>query len=169
MKHLQIILYIIIAFQTSAQIQNGKVREINSDKKPLSNVSIKFTDAVPTTSDDKGKFRLAFSEKKAEDLIFMEKIEKSGYEIVNKKELEVLTINDTDQLPTDVIMAKKGFLAAVKKEYYDVSDAALLAAFEREKTGLRQQLQQSKITQTAFLEQKKHYKNNTILKKSSFM
>lgn len=85
----------------------------------------------------------------------MEKIEKSGYEIVNKKELEVLTIGNTDRLPTDVIMAETDFLVAAKKEYYDVSDAALSTAFEREKTGLRQQLQQSQITQTPFLEQKK--------------
>lgn len=155
MKYLQILCYIVIALQTNAQVQIGQVREINSGKQALANVYIKFTDAVPTTSNDSGLFRLAFSGKKAGELIFMEEITKSDYEIVNKKELEVVSISDTDQLPTDIIMAKKGFLAAAKKEYYDVSDAALLVAFEREKTQLRQQLQQSKITQTAFLEQKK--------------
>ena len=44
-------------------IQNGLVREINSDKAPLSDVSIKFTDAPSAKSGTDGIFRLAFQDK----------------------------------------------------------------------------------------------------------
>ena len=57
-------------FAQNAVIQNGMVRELNSDKTAIGGVFIKFEDAVNTNSDDEGNFRLAFQGKKAGDIIF---------------------------------------------------------------------------------------------------
>jgi tetratricopeptide (TPR) repeat protein len=155
MKNLLILIIIIASLSLNAQIQKGIVREINSDKTPLSNVYIKFTDAIPTTTDDSGAFRLVFSGKKVGDLIFCEEIKKQGYEIVNKRELETLKISQTRALSFDIILAKIGVIAAAKREYYDVSDKALRASYNRVKNALREQVTQSQISQMDYIEQMK--------------
>jgi len=155
MKSLLILIIIIASLSLNAQIQKGIVREMNSNKKPLSNVYIKFTDAIPTTTDDSGAFRLVFSGKKVGDLIFCEEIKKQGYEIVNKRELETLKISQTRALGFDIILAKIGVIAAAKREYYDVSDKALRASYNRVKNALREQVTQSQISQMDYIEQMK--------------
>jgi tetratricopeptide (TPR) repeat protein len=136
-----------------AQIQNGTVREINSDKKSLSNVSIIFENAMPTTSNDNGSFRLVFPEKKAGELIFMEEIKKTGYELVNDKAFQILKLSSNDKLGVDIILAKIGVIELAKKEYYEISDRALLAGLEREKKALKQQLEAAKVTENEYLTQ----------------
>ena len=133
-----------------AQVQNGIVREQNSQKKPIADAQIIFSDAVPTTSEQSGKFRLVFSGKKAGDLIFYKEITKKGYEIVNQKELEVLKISNTENIGKDIILAKAGVLDAAKKEYYNVSDKALLAGFNKEKAALKEKLAKTQLTQQAY-------------------
>jgi tetratricopeptide (TPR) repeat protein len=155
MKYLQIIIFLILAINTNAQIQKGIVREMDSNKKPLSNVYIKFKDAIPTTTNDSGEFRLMFSGKKVGDLIFCEEIKKQGYEIVNKRELETLKMGRTRDLSLDIILAKIGVIAAAKREYYDVSDKALRASYNRVKNALREQVTQSQISQMDYIEQMK--------------
>jgi tetratricopeptide (TPR) repeat protein len=155
MKNLLILILIIASLSLNAQIQKGIVREINSNKKPLSNVYIKFKDAIPTTTNDSGEFRLMFSGKKVGDLIFCEEIKKQGYEIVNKRELETLKISQTRALSFDIILAKIGVIAAAKREYYDVSDKALRASYNRVKNALREQVTQSQISQMDYIEQMK--------------
>jgi len=136
-----------------AQIQTGMVREQNSKRRPIGGVQVTFADAVPTNSDDAGNFRLAFQGKKAGDLIFFSEIKKSGYELVNSKDLEILKISSTDRLGEDIILAKTGVVDAAKKEYYGISDKALLAGFEREKKALRDKLQKNELEQQDYLNQ----------------
>ena len=149
-------LAMVIGFvlQTHAQlIQNGQVRELNSNKKPISGAQVIFTDARAEVSDGAGKFRLRFQAKKPGDLIFKEKIYKKGYELVNEKDFEIVKISRTDQLGVDIILALAGTVDAAKKEYYDVSDEALMAGFNREKKVLRTALQKAKIGQQEYLNQ----------------
>ena len=152
MKKAILLFAFALAFTTiKAQTQNGVVREQNSNKKPIAGAQITFTDAVPTSSDQLGNFRLAFSGKKAGDLIFFTEITKKGYEIVNEKELRVLKIGNANQLGKDIILAKSGVLDAAKKEYYDISDKALLASFNKEKNALQEQLKNVQLTRESYL------------------
>lgn len=146
-------LRVVLFTQTPLVIQLGLVREQNSGKKPLADVQVIFSDAVPATSDQSGKFRLTFSGKKAGDLIFLTQITKKDYELVNEKELQVLKIGSTDHLGVDLILAKKGSVDAAKKEYYAVSDKALLAGFNKRKQKLQEQIQHAEITQQEYLDQ----------------
>jgi len=134
-------------------VQKGKARELNSNKTPLGEVFIKFEDAVSTESDDGGNFRLAFADKKAGDLIFLEDIHRQGYELVNRKDFEVTKIGNTEQLKLDIILAKAGVVDAAKKEYYGVSDKALLAGFTQEKQALRNQLKAAALSQEQYVDE----------------
>ena len=129
------------------KIQNGLVRELNSDKKAIASVQIIFTDAKATDSDGAGKFQLVFQNKKAGDIIIKEKIQKNGYELVNEKDFDIVKISNTDELGVDIIMAKEGTVEAAKREYYDVSNQELLASFNKEKQNLQEQLKEAEISQ----------------------
>jgi len=135
-----------------AQVQNGLVRVQNSGKTPLANVQIIFSEAVPTTSDQSGRFRLAFSGRKPGDLIFFQEIVKKDYEIVNEKELQVLKIGNSDNLNKDIILAVSGQLNAAKKEYYGISDQALQTSFSKEKNALQEKLKNVQLTQQEYLD-----------------
>ena len=138
--------------QTTIRIQNGLVREYNSGKKPVAYVQIIFSDAGSTASGPSGKFRLAFSGKKPGDLIFYKEISKKGFELVNERELQILKIGNTDNLGKDIILAKVGVLDAAKKEYYNISDKALLASFNKEIKALQGKLKNYQLTEKAYLD-----------------
>jgi tetratricopeptide (TPR) repeat protein len=138
-----------------AQVQYGQARLQNSGRSPVPGVQVIFADAVPTTSDNAGNFRLVFEGKKPGDLIFKERIYKPGYEVVNERELDAprLMLSRTDRLATDVILAKSGEVELAKKKYYAISDQALTAGFEQQKKALRSALQAAQLSQEAFAKQ----------------
>ena len=111
----------ISLFAQAALIQNGLVREQNSGKRPVADVQVIFSQAVPATSDQSGKFRLAFKDKKAGDLVFMTEITKKGYELVNDKELQHVKLSSSDQLGTDIIVAKAGVSDANLSDFIETS------------------------------------------------
>ena len=154
-KAISLLISFIIFSSLSAQVvyQEAAARELNSNRKPLHGVFIKFEDAGSANSDDKGNFRLAFQDKEAGDVIFLEDIKKSGYQLVNRKDFEVTKISNTNSLGADVILAKTGVLDAAKKEYYGVSDRALLAGVEKEKSALKTKLKTAQLNQEEYFGQ----------------
>jgi tetratricopeptide (TPR) repeat protein len=143
--------------------QEGIARELNSNKKPLSGVFIKFENSGSANTDNSGNFRLAFQDKSAGDIVFLEDIKKSGYEIVNRKDFEIVRITNSKKLATDIILAKAGVVDAAKMKYYGVSDKALLRGLEEEKERLKANLKSAKLKQNDYLEQleilQKQYEN----------
>lgn len=133
--------------------QNTSIRELNSNRKPLGGVFVKFEHAGSTNSDTRGFVQLVFQGLNAGDLIFLEDIKKSGFEIVNRKDFEVMKISSNTDLGTDIIMARKGVVDAAKKEYYGLSDKALLHGFEKEKKALRTKLKNAQLKQEDYFTQ----------------
>jgi tetratricopeptide (TPR) repeat protein len=146
---LNISLY-LVALGLQGQVQIGRVREFNSGKRPVAGVKIVFQGAVPTSSGEDGYFRLVFYGKKPGDIINAMEISKEGYELVNGKELEGLMLSRNISLGMDIIVAKKGVLDAAKKEYYSISDKALLANFNKQKEKLRDKLKMAEIDQKRY-------------------
>jgi tetratricopeptide (TPR) repeat protein len=142
-----------------AQVQKGTVRLQNSGKKPVSGVKILYTGAKATESDAAGSFRLVFAGKKPGDIVFMEKIHKQGFELVNFKELEINKISNQDAFGVDIILAPAGTLEAARREYYRISNTAMMAGLDREKSTLKAQLEQAKITQKQYLQKYEELKN----------
>jgi hypothetical protein len=166
MKKLLLANFIFLNFflaQAQTTTQKGNVRLQNSGKKPVSGVQILFTGAKATESDVAGSFRLVFAGKKPGDLVFLERIQKQGFELVNEKELQQIKLSNSGQMSVDIILAVAGSLEAAKKEYYQVSDNALLAGFNREKQNLRDKLKQAKFTQQEYIQKynelEKQYEN----------
>lgn len=134
-------------------IQNTTVRRQNSNKEPVPNAHVVFDGAPTKFSDQDGKVRLAFSNKKPGTYTFLVELTKEGYELVNNKDFENIKLSADDQLGVDLILAKTGVVDAAKKEYYDISDRSLKAGFEREKAKIRRERDEAKITAQHFEEQ----------------
>lgn len=152
MRKLILFLIVFTTLNLSAQdkIQWSTVREQNSNKRSIPNAQVIFSDAPPASSDQNGKLRLAFKDKKPGAYVFLTEVQKAGYELVNNKEIEQVKISEGDQFGVDIILAKIGFVEASKKQYYGISDQALKAGFEREKAKLRTDLQAARLTAEQF-------------------
>ncbi|MEL6276064.1 MAG: hypothetical protein AAFU03_13265, partial [Bacteroidota bacterium] len=140
----------VISPSTNKVVQTALVREQNSGRKVLANTFVSFEDAVPTTSAEDGSFRLVFKSKKPGQWAFLQEVRKVGYELVNEKELDQVKISDTEAFGVDIILAPAGTVEAAKREYYGVSDSALVANFNREKRILRRKLAAAELLQTQY-------------------
>ncbi len=154
MKNVITLLFsLVFILPLSAQkIQKSMVREQNSGKKTVPGAQVVFSEANPVISDNDGYFTLKFPRKKAGEWVFLEDVQKSGYELVNKKDIEQVKLSADDRLGVDIILAPAGKLDAARREYYDISDKALLAGFEREKKALRDKLQKAQLNQQEYEE-----------------
>lgn len=148
MKYLYTCLLLVscLSVQSQTIYQKGRVRELNSGEKGLSNVKIVFQDALPTISDANGQFILAFSQKEIGDPIIYNEITKRQYEIVNEKELLSMKISNTGYLEMDIIMAKVGTIDSLKLLYYDISERALTVSYRKELQKLKQLVQEQTLT-----------------------
>lgn len=93
---LTIIFSMVISFTISGQgVQKGIVLEYNGPaaNKPLAGVEIRIKKANSTVSDKDGKFTLRFNNLNSGDRVEVLSLEKKGYELFNKSELEQWNIN----------------------------------------------------------------------------
>jgi tetratricopeptide (TPR) repeat protein len=137
-------------FGQTKTVQLGTARELNSGRKTLGKVYIKYEASTPATSDVNGVFQLEFQNKKAGQYVFLSEVRKAGYELVNKKELDQVKVSNSDTFGVDVILALAGTVDAAKKVYYEVSDSALVASFKRDKRALRTKLSAAALKQAEY-------------------
>ena len=128
--------------------QQGWVTELNSGKKAIGGVEIDFDEAVPTTTDDDGKFVLTFGDKKIGDMIILNQIYKKGYEVVNIKELELAKLNGEKIV---VVMCKSGLIDKRRAEYYNISVKFITDSYKANLEKLKEQIKKSEISRENFL------------------
>ena len=113
----------------------GVVVEQNSKYKTgtvhyLSKVSLRsIPSSTPTQSDEQGNFSLVFSDYRGGSSIRVF-AQKSGYEVVNQKELEQAAVLGRYQ-PLKVVMCKVGELAENQVKYYNIGVEAIEESYQR--------------------------------------
>ncbi|MBL7793166.1 MAG: hypothetical protein JNK77_12630 [Saprospiraceae bacterium] len=115
--------------QKQTQLQ-GYVVERNSGGKRLANVSIDAPKAQPTRSGGSGEFILVFSGVEIGEPVSLT-VEKTGYEVVNKKDIEDLIPNR--KTPLKIILSPLGAIDRDRAQYYEINMEAL-------KKGLRERI-----------------------------
>ncbi|MBK8704756.1 MAG: hypothetical protein IPN33_14975 [Saprospiraceae bacterium] len=90
--------------------------------KKISGVSISATKAKPTRSDDNGLFKLIFSDVEIGESVSLT-IEKQGYEVVNKKDIQDLFPNRKS--PVKILLCPQGTIDKNRAAYYEINLAAL--------------------------------------------
>lgn len=100
--------------------QKGIVLLQNSGKQPLTQVTVLVSGAVPTTSDSQGEFTLHFSTRKEGEAVRTLDVSKTGYELVNSKEISLWNISSSR--PFTIVMCPKGALAESRRRYYRLGE-----------------------------------------------
>lgn len=104
--------------------QNGVVLEYHdkASKTPLSKVAVTASNASSTITDDAGKFTLNFRTLKAGDGIQFRRIEKSGYEVMNREAVEVMRIGSkSNAAPLQIVLCSSVLLNQLRDGYRSVS------------------------------------------------
>lgn len=105
-------------------IQKGFVMEYHekSQKTPLSNVSVSATNAASTATDNRGGFTLNFRSLKPGDNIQFRRIEKPGYEVMNREAIEVMRIgSQNNSEPLNIILCSTKLLNELRDGYRSVA------------------------------------------------
>ena len=148
-----VLLFLLIGINAIAQtVQYGRVVEINSKGKTLSNVAINIPsvpDCQPTASDNEGLFRLVFNEHRVGDVIHGIHIDKYGYELVNHHIVhEGWTLTEKDTLR--IVMAPKGTINEARSRYYSYLEEAYLSSYDSTTKHLREQFAQQLISEQEY-------------------
>jgi len=150
MKQLIIFVFGFCSLTLFAQdYQSGYVFEINSGNKPIPNVEIIALKSSIANSDDNGHFRLAFRNKNGGEPILVDQINKKGYELVNKEDVQNWVFST--KYPVKIIMCKDGLLAESKRKYYNIGSDYYKKKYEESITEKKRQLQRNKISQQEYL------------------
>jgi tetratricopeptide (TPR) repeat protein len=162
-----------ISFSQQTKTQLGYVKELNSGEKKrgknIGGVQILFEDAKATTSDDVGGFELVFLDKGDGDIVFLERIYKEGYELVNIDDFEPLVLSSSDSLIKPIVLAKAGTIAKNVQVYLRKSDSVVASEFKRKLKFLRNQLAKEKISNQSFNQQLTALKEERNLIKSKLL
>ena len=130
-------------------VQYGIVREMNSGRKGLPDVSVTVPsahDCQPTASDAQGRFRLSFGEHRVGDVVYGLKVRKYGYEVVNLHVVrEGYTLTDRDTLR--LVMAPEGKISEARARYYDLLETSCLIRYDSTMSFLNEQYAQRKISE----------------------
>lgn len=136
MKKIQTILFIMLCFLFSdaQQINLNGIVTVHNSKYQTGEIQY-FQDAEvtadftsPTSSDSNGEFNLTFVSVPKGTSVDV-KVEKSGWEIVNKRELQDVVVGR--RMPLKIFLAKKGVLAQVQADLYKVSVDALTTRHDK--------------------------------------
>lgn len=119
-KMIALLILFFPVFLYSQSTQRGRVFLINSNKAPLPGVEISAQGAAPTISDLNGNFTLFFPHSHYGVLIFIDKISKVGFELVNLSECKEWVASEYKMY--NIIMCKKGYLEATKRKYYQIGE-----------------------------------------------
>lgn len=102
--------------------QDGFVKEYNENakRKPIEGVELRVANAGSEVSGKQGDFQLKFRTAKPGDLIDVQNIYKSGYEVFNTPQLEVWRIA-SDNTPFTILMCNSSKFAKIKDGYHTVA------------------------------------------------
>lgn len=124
-KYILSVLLASFAVAASAQsVQKGVVMEYcgEAEKTPLSGVSVSAKGAAPVMSAEDGSFTLQFRTHHAGDAIEFRRIERLGYEVMNKEAVENMIVgNAQNDRPLVIVLCKSEELQKIRDGYRDVA------------------------------------------------
>ena len=119
----------------NSQTLNGEIKLINSNRQPLNAVRVEAIGANPTISDALGFFNLKFPRSRIGDKVQVA-LYKSGYEVVNSNELDIVLSNDASLIHR-YIMCHLGELDSLRLVYYNINLKHLLRKQTQELKNLK--------------------------------
>lgn len=149
MKNILIFLILLIGFNSNAQniFFRGIIYEHNSKTntgklKPIQNAQVIIPFSVPTTTDNSGKFKTETDGYKNGQSTKIN-IKKTGYEVVNIKELDNVVAGSLDEVK--VYMAPQNLLYEAQLKYYNLAKKSVENSYDSKMNKLLADLNKNKI------------------------
>ncbi|MCX6252523.1 MAG: tetratricopeptide repeat protein [Bacteroidetes bacterium] len=161
-KLLVAVLSTLSLFANAQLIQKGIAVEMNSGKRPVSNVAVNVTGAQPTYSDNAGLFTLSIKNTTPGKKILVRDVNKTNYIITNKDEIFsrwVITI-DADPWLHRIEIAHIDSIEAWKRQYKATAEANARKNYDQQVTQLKQELARTKISNFEYTKKIKELEEN---------
>ena len=135
---------------------NGEVRQHgiallqNSGRQPLPQVTVMVSGAAPATSDSHGQFSLHFATCNEGDAVRTVEIGKTGYELVNTREVELWNISETDTFT--VVLCPRGSLNESHRRYYKLGEDRYRSLYQQKLEELDRALADRQIIEQQYRE-----------------
>lgn len=150
--HVRVTCSIVTTLMTcslQAQIsQKGMVQLQNSGHKPLAQVTILVSGAVPTVSDSKGNFNLHFATRKEGDPVRTISVRKTGYELVNVKDIELWNISGNHSFL--IVMCPKGYLEESRRKYYKIGENRYKTLYRKKIEELERAVSENRLIKSQY-------------------
>lgn len=135
--------------------QRGLVRELNSNKKAISGVSVKCFQSNSRESGADGTFILKFGHGvKVGDRIDFDYIKKEGYVVTNEEQFNNLVFSADGNLTPDIIMKKRSYIEAREDTIAKKAIKRIRKEYENQLAILKQERRTSNINVIDFQTQK---------------
>ena len=142
--------FMCAATASSAVRQNGIALLQNSGRQPLPQVTVMVSGAAPATSDSHGQFSLHFATRNEGDAVRTVEIGKTGYELVNTREVELWNISATDTFT--VVLCPRGSLAESRRRYYKLGEDRYRRLYQQKLAELDKALTDRQIIEQQYRE-----------------
>lgn len=110
-------------------VQRGVVLEMSSGRRPVSGVEVRAVGAAPSDSDMKGRFELNLPASLPGDPLFLDRIYKQGFELVNREKVEQWNLSADAVL--EVVLGRTKVIDSLRKRYYRIGMSAVEQAYRR--------------------------------------
>ena len=132
----------------SQTIQKGRVLEKDSNGKPLENAEILAKNALPANSDNEGKYQLIFKEKSPGEMIFVDSINKKGYELVNESQVQNWKLSNVKEF--DIILCKEGLLKESREFFYGIGKSHYENEYKQKRSEIDELKQANQIAEKEY-------------------
>lgn len=164
MKKNIFIFYLIVSSTSFAQSRlKGEVVLINSNSTPLPGVELIVENAVPTFSDENGRFKLEMQKDSEGQFVHFQHIFKKGYEVVNFKDIESWIISS--DIFYKIVMCRKGYLQESKMKYYNAGDLLYRNRYMNAVSKLEKLIEAKQISRAQYLERLNDIKDEYVQSK----
>lgn len=143
-----LLLFVPCLLMAQQPLQKGKITEQNSGKKGIGNVQIQVMGASAEVSDQDGNFRLNLVRHHPGQLVFVDKIEKKGYSVVNKTVVDQWLFAPDKEF--HVIMCPTAVLESNIEKYYKIGSINYKERFNTLKQKIEQEKAQKIISEQEF-------------------
>lgn len=153
MKKLLLLLSGLFLFcaMLTAQTLRGTILKWNSQRQAVSGAQVMTADASPSISDADGNFTLIYRNKTAGSNVLL-KVEKTGMEVVNAKDLAARLTN-TPSEPLQIFMCAKGEIDKRRISFYQINEKNLTKQYESQLYKLKQEQKDNSLAIAALEQQ----------------
>jgi len=125
------LLVLCMVLWVEGAVLRGRIVLLNSGGKAVANVQVTAFDANPAVSTSSGLFQLDFADKKKPGDVVAIIVQKKGFEVINKKELEHVVLRQNPDELLEIVLCPEGTWEKNAQVYYWIAAKLITDQFDK--------------------------------------